>query len=191
MIDANGLHTDPDKIAAILNIPTPRTITEVRRVIGTASWYRKFVPIFSQRIAPLTNLLRKNAKFVWTPESETSFQALKEHLLTAPVLSCPDFLRTVTIQTDASGYGIGAVLSEKYGDGETVVCYLSRSLTPQERNYSTTERECIAVLWTVEKLRPYIESTKFQVITDHHSLVWLNKLQSSTGRLAKVIVYFQ
>lgn len=191
VIDSSGLHTDPEKISAIINIPTPKSVSEVRRIIGTASWYRRFVPNFSSLVAPLCNLLRKNRPFLWTHECDASFQALKEHLITAPVLTCPDFCRPFTIQTDASAFGIGAVLSQECEEGEKVICYLSRSLTPQERNFSTTERECLAVLWAVEKLRAYVEGSRFRIITDHHSLVWLNKLQSPTGRLARWAVRLQ
>ncbi|KAG5894282.1 hypothetical protein JTB14_007427 [Gonioctena quinquepunctata] len=90
------------------------------------------------------------------------------------------------VMTDASGYGIGAVLTQNHPDvGERVVSYLSRSLTKQERKFSTTERECLAVIWSIEKLRPYIEGTHFTVVTDHWSLCWLNNLKDPTGRLGR------
>lgn len=115
---------------------------------------------------------------------------MKEQLITAPVLICPDFSLPFTIQTDASGYGIGAVLTQQHPDGEKVICYLSRSLTKNERNYSTTERECLAVLWAIEK-QALCRRYEIFVITDHHSLVWLNRLQSPTGRLARWSVKLQ
>jgi Reverse transcriptase (RNA-dependent DNA polymerase)./Integrase core domain. len=191
VIDCNGLHVDPDKIKAILNIPSPTCVSEVRRIIGLASWYRRFVPDFSTLTAPLSNLLRKNKPFIWNELCENSLKTLKEQLITAPVLSCPDFSLPFTVQTDASGFGIGAVLTQQHPEGEKVVCYLSRSLNRNERNYSTTERECLAVLWAIEKLRPYIEGSKFTVVTDHYSLVWLNNLQSPTGRLARWAIRLQ
>lgn len=191
IVDHNGLRVDPEKISAILSIPQPTCVSEVRRIIGLASWYRRFVPDFSTVSAPLCNLLRKNKKFIWDESCEKSFRLLKEHLISAPVLSCPDFSLPFTIQTDASGYGIGAVLTQQQEEGEKVICYLSRSLTRNERNFSTTERECLAVLWAIERLRPYIEGTHFKVITDHHSLVWLNRLQSPSGRLARWAVKLQ
>lgn len=191
VIDRNGLHVDSEKIQAILNIPTPTSVSEIRRVIGLTSWYRRFVPNFSTLIAPLSNLLRKNKTFLWDKDCENSFQSLKECLISAPVLACPDFSLPFTVQTDASGFGIGAILTQTHPEGEKVICYLSRSLTRNERNYSTTERECLAVLWAIEKLRPYIEGSKFTVITDHYSLVWLNRLQSPTGRLARWAIRLQ
>lgn len=191
VVDCNGLHVSPEKIQAIIDIPAPSCVSEVRRFIGLASWYRRFVPDFSTLVAPLSNLLRKNKPFHWDRTCENSFKSLKEHLISAPILSCPDFSLPFTIQTDASGFGIGAVLTQQSPKGENVICYLSRSLTKNERNYTTTERECLAVLWAIEKLRPYIEGSKFTVVTDHYSLAWLNRLQSPTGRLARWAIRLQ
>ncbi|KAG5885433.1 hypothetical protein JTB14_016827 [Gonioctena quinquepunctata] len=186
VVDENGLHVDPGKVEVILQIPTPSKISEVRSLIGTASWYRRFIPNFSTVIQPLTELLKKNTKFVWTPRQEAALREVKEHLISAPMMACPNFDLPFIVQTDASGYGIGAVLTQNHPDvGERVVSYLSRSLTKQERKFSTTERECLAVIWSIEKLRPYIEETHFTVVTDHWSLCWLNNLKDPTGRLGR------
>lgn len=191
VVDRTGLHVDPDKVNAILNIPTPTKVTEVRSIVGTASWYRRFIPNFSAIVSPLTELTKKNVKFHWGERQEEAFRKVKEHLVSAPVLSCPDFDLPFCVQTDASGYGIGAVLSQKHPDGEKVVCYLSRSLNKCERKYSTTERECLAVVWAIEKLRPYLEGAHFSVITDHWSLKWLSSLKEPNGRLARWSVKLQ
>ncbi|KAG5887326.1 hypothetical protein JTB14_009020 [Gonioctena quinquepunctata] len=173
----------PGKVEVILQIPTPSKISEVRSLIGTASWYRRFIPNFSSVIQPLTELLEKNAKFVWTPRQETALREVKEHLISAPVMACPNFDLPFIVQTDASAYGIGAVLTQNHPEvGKRVVSYLSRSLTKQERKFSSTERECLAVIWSIEKLLPYIEGTHFTVVTDHWSLCWLNNLEDPTGR---------
>lgn len=185
VVDRHGLRPDPEKVEAIISIPTPRNVHEIRRFMGTASWYRRFVPNFSSIISPLTNLIKKNAKWCWTTECDAAFKKIKEHLITAPILACPDFERTFTLQTDASNYGIGSVLTQQFEDGERVICYLSRSLTKQEQKYTVTEKECLAVIWSVEKLRHYLEHTHFKVITDHHSLLWLHRLKDPQGRLAR------
>lgn len=185
VVNSQGLLVDPEKVKAILDIPSPRNITEVRRIIGISSWYRRFLPTFSTIIAPMTELLRKHKKWHWSDDCEKSFQFIKDALVSAPVLSCPDFSKPFVVQTDASSYGIGAVLSQKFEDGEHVICYISRSLSRAERNYSTTERECLAVIFAIEKLRAYLEGYKFIVVTDHHSLVWLHNLKEPTGRLAR------
>lgn len=191
VVDRQGLHVDPDKVSAILNLPTPRNVKQVRQVIGTISWYRKFVPNFSNIIAPLCFLLRKNQPFIWTPECEKAFSKIKQCLVSAPILSCPDFERPFYVQTDASGHGIGAVLSQQHDDGEHVICYISRSLSRTEKNYSVTELECLSVLWAVEKLKCYLEGYKFFVISDHASLKWLDNLKDPTGRLARWAVRLQ
>ncbi|KAG5897528.1 hypothetical protein JTB14_004303 [Gonioctena quinquepunctata] len=101
-------------------------------------------------------------------------------------MACPNFDLPFIVQTDASAYGIGAVLTQNRPDvGERVVSYLSRSLTKQERKFFTTERECSAVIWSIEKLRPYIEGTHFTIVTDHWSLCWLNNLKDPTRRLGR------
>lgn len=191
IIDKKGLRVDPEKVQAILSIPTPSNIREVRCFMGMASWYRRFVPHFSTVIAPLCHLLKKSSKWHWTPQCDEAFNTIKEYLISAPILHCPDFTKPFVVQTDASAYGLGAVLSQEFPEGERVICYLSRSLTKSERQYSTTERECLGVLWALEKLRPYIEGAEFTVVTDHHSLVWLNNLKDPCGRLCRWAVRLQ
>ena len=185
VVDRQGLRPDAEKVEAIVNIPPPKNVTEIRRFVGTASWYRRFVPNFSATIAPLTNLTKKNVRWSWTPECDRAFKAIKESLVSAPILTCPDFSRPFVLQTDASHFGIGSVLTQTFEDGEKVICYLSRSLTKQEMKLTVTEKECLAVIWSVEKLRHYLEGVHFTVITDHHSLLWLHRLKDPQGRLAR------
>lgn len=184
-VTKEGLQTDPEKIESMVNYPTPKRVKDVRRFVGMVSWYRRFVPNFSSRIRPLTNLTRKNCKFVWSPECEVAFQEMKQLLISSPILSCPDFSREFVLQCDASQIGLGCVLTQNFDDGEKIISYASRTLTPQESRYSATELECLALLFGIEKFRPYIEGTKFSVITDHSSLKWLYKLQNPSGRLAR------
>lgn len=192
IVDGNGLHVDPEKVEAILNLPTPKNTKEVRRIVGMTSWYRRFVPNFSAIVTPITDLLKKNKKFCWSEECEEAFSKLKQQLVSAPVTHGPDYKLPFVLQTDASGYGIGAVLYQPISDKEVrVICYISRSLTRLERNYATTHRECLAVLWAIEKLRPYLEGITFTVVTDHHSLVWLQNLKDPTGRLARWSIRLQ
>lgn len=185
MVDFRGLRVDPEKVEAILQIPVPRSQKSVRQFCGTASWYRRFIPNFASRIYPLTTLLKRNNKFQWTSEAQEAFEDIKSCLITAPILTCPDFSREFTISCDASGIGLGAVLSQETEQGEAVVAYGSRTLTKAEQKLSATERECLAVIWSVEKFRPYIEGTHFKVITDHYSLLWLKRMKDPQGRLAR------
>lgn len=191
VVDKNGLHVDPDKVKAMLELPIPTNVSEVRRIVGTFSWYRRFVPEFSSIVAPITGLLKKNRKFIWTDECENSFRRIKECLISAPILSCPDYTLPFVVQTDASGFGIGACLTQPHPEGDKVISYISRSLTRQEQKFSTTERECLAVVWAVEKLRPYLDAVPFTVVTDHYSLLWLQNLKDLNGRLSRWAVRLQ
>lgn len=150
-----------------------------------ASWYRRFVPHFLSTVAPLTHLTGKNKPFSWTDECDQAFKTIRDKLVSAPSLTCPDFTRPFVLQKDASAYGNAAVLTQQFDTGEKVISFASRTLTRQEQNFSTTEKEYLAVIWAVEKFRHYLEDTHFAIITDHASLVWLNRLKDTTGRLAR------
>lgn len=191
VVDHQGLHVDPDKVRAILEIPTPQNVPDIRRFIGVASWYRRFIPSFSTTIAPLTELLKKNKVWMWTDECEHAFNHIKEKLISAPILNCPNYDLPFFVQTDASAFGLGAVLTQQSADGEYVISYASRTLTKSERNLTVTEKECLAVIFGIEKFRPYLEGIKFTVITDHYSLLWLNNLKDPIGRLARWAVRLQ
>jgi len=105
-------------------------------------------------------------KWSWDEEQEKAFQRLKEALISAPVLACPDFTRRFVLQTDASSYGLGAVLTQHQEGGERVIAYASRTLNNGEKNYSATELECLAVVWGIQKMRGYLEGYAFTVVTD-------------------------
>lgn len=188
VVSEQGLHTDPDKVSAMLNYPRPRTSTEVKRFTGMCSWYRRFINGFSTLVSPLNDLLKgkkKKQPIVWSPEAEEAFVKIKQALVSAPILCQPDFNQPFTIQCDASDTGVGGVLTQTLDGEERVIAYASRSLSKTERFYSVTERELLSVIFCVEKFRPYVEGVKFQVITDHHSLLWLNNIKNPSGRLAR------
>lgn len=186
VIDCEGIRTDPDKIKAIVDFPPPTNVKEVRRLIGLVNWYRRFINNFSTIIAPITELLKKpKKKFVWTNVANDAFLSLKSALCSAPLLSCPNYNLPFYVQCDASDVGIGAVLWQKHDEGEKVIAYMSQKLTAGERKYSSTERECLAVLVAIEKFRLYIDGVRFTVITDHESLKWLMNLKDPTGRLGR------
>lgn len=185
VVNENGLQVDPDKIQPVINYPVPTNLKELRKLIGMASWYRRFVPNFSTVMEPLNKLLRKNQPWIWTEEQELAFLELRTRLTTAPTLTRPDFSLPFVLQTDASAVGLGAVLTQSHEDGEHVIAYASKTLSSAERKYSVTERECLAVIWAIRKYRPYIEGYHFTVVTDHSSLQWLHNLKNPTGRLAR------
>ncbi|XP_037930020.1 uncharacterized protein LOC119664634, partial [Teleopsis dalmanni] len=149
LVTPQGIHTDPEKIAAIKDLPPPCNLKELRRCIGVASWYRRFVPQFSSTIQPLTLLLKKGKRWQWTEVQQAAFDELKEKLTSAPVLACPNFIEQFILQTDASDFGLGAILTQTISGEEKVIAYASRTLNPAEKNYTTTEKECLAIVWGV------------------------------------------
>ncbi|KMQ86252.1 reverse ribonuclease integrase, partial [Lasius niger] len=185
IVQKEGLTVDPDKTLPIMEFPIPKNIKQLRRFLGIASWYRRFIPHLTTITEPLTRLLKKNKRWEWGEEQSSAVQTIKEHLTTAPVLACPDFERPFVLQTDASSVGVGAVLTQNFEEGERVIAFASRALADPERKYSVTEQECLAVVWAIKKFRPYLEGYKFTVITDHSSLRWLHNLRNPTGRLAR------
>lgn len=185
MVNEKGLLVDPDKVAPIQNYPPPSSVKELRRFLGMASWYRRFIPHYATISSPLNKLLCKKQRWYWTEPQQLAFEEIRKTLADAPVLSRPDFDHPFELQTDASDVGLGAVLSQRINGVEYVICYASRSLSAAERQYSTTEKECLAVIWSIQKFRAYLEGYHFTVITDHSSLRWLHNLKNPTGRLAR------
>lgn len=184
-ITQQGIETNPDKVAAISQMAPPHNIKQLNAFIQTCSWYRRFVPQFAERARPLTNLLRKNNPWTWATDEQNAYDDLKECLTTAPVLQQADETQPFIIKSDASAYAVGAGLFQGEGSEEHPVEYASRLLTSAERNYSTIEREALALVVACDKFRGYIEGAVTTVMTDHQPLRWLMSLKSPTGRLAR------
>ena len=176
------------KTEAVKKFQVPETKKQVRSFLGLAGYYRKFIKNFSDLAAPLTNLTKKREpqKVKWTQECDQAFRQLKEVLCNKPVLKAPDFTKEFRLQTDASEYGLGAVLSQKDEEGlEHPVVYISRKMLPRECNYATIEKECLAIKWSMEALRVYLLGKKFVLQTDHNPLKWLGKMKDQNGRLSR------
>ncbi|GFU47789.1 retrovirus-related Pol polyprotein from transposon 17.6 [Trichonephila clavipes] len=185
LVSSNGVRPDPNKIKAVRNFPTPKNIHDIRSFLGLCSYFRRFIKGFCYLAEPLQSLLKSGVEFHWGPEEVEAFNSLKKALTLDPVLGMYDERASTEIHTDASGYGIGAVLVQIQNNVEKVIAYASRTLTKAEKNYSTTERECLAIVWATNKFRPYIFGKHFTVVTDHHSLCWLMNLKDPSGRLAR------
>ena len=186
-----GIHTDPRKIQVIKALPPPSNLENLRSFLGLAGYYRKFIPDFATVSAPLTALTKKGVKFLWTDQHQNAFQTLKQHLCSAPVLAYPDFDRPFLLQTDASDVGLGAVLAQRDINGqERVIAYASYTLSQREKNYSTMEKEALAIVFAVKHFRVYLLRKKFLVITDNNALRWLHSLEPK-GRIARWIMDLQ
>ncbi|GFX55818.1 retrovirus-related Pol polyprotein from transposon 297 [Trichonephila clavipes] len=185
LVSSNGVRPDPDKIKAVRNFPTPKNIHDIRSFLGLCSYFRRFIKGFCYLAEPLHSLLKSGVEFHWGPEEVEAFHSLKKALTSDPVLGMYDERASTEIHTDTSGYGIGAVLVQIQNNVEKVIAYASRTLTKAETNYSTTERECLAIVWATNNFRPYIFGKHFTVVTDHQYLCWLMNLKDPSGRLAR------
>ncbi|GFW09977.1 retrovirus-related Pol polyprotein from transposon 17.6 [Trichonephila clavipes] len=184
-ITQKGIEVDPEKVASILDIPPPKNVKELQSFLQTCSWFRRYIQDFAKISRPLSYLTKKKVKWQWGFDQQNAFQTLKNSLTAPPVLKQADGTKPYIIRTDASNYALGAVLLQGEGSDEHPIEYASRLLTPAERNYSTTERGALAVVWALKKFRGYIEGTEITVASDHQPLKWLLNLKSPTGRLAR------
>ncbi|GLT29333.1 hypothetical protein SLA2020_042070 [Shorea laevis] len=169
VVTKDGISVDPQKIEAVVNWKRPNSVAEIRSFLGLAGYYRRFVGDFSRIALPMTRLIRKDAKFEWTPECEESFLTLKEKLVTAPVLALPICGEGFTIYSDASKKGLGCVLMQK----DRVIAYASRQLKPYEENYPTHDLELAAVIFALKIWRHYLYGETCEIFTDHKSLKYI------------------
>ena len=173
VISHNSVHPSPDKIDAIQRFPRPLSLRQLRRFLELAQYYRRFIRDFSRIARPLTDLTCKNTPFLWTESVQLAFQTIIDQLCKEPVLKLYDPQQPVTIYTDASKQGIGAILTQLDSDNsERVIEYYSQRLRPSQSNYNATELECYAVIEALEHFEPYF-SKPFLVYTDHAALQWL------------------
>ena len=187
-ISKDGILPCKEKIQAIERCQKPTCLSDVRSFLGLTNYYRRFVPMFSTIASPLHKLIKINSKFEWNQQAEESFNTLKQKLQSAPILRRPDYNLPFIIYTDASNVGVGAVLAQSVDSVEHVIAYCSRTLNKAEKNYSATEKECLAVVYAIKEFRPYVYGTSFTVVTDHQALTWLAKLDDTNPRLARWIL---
>ena len=149
--------------------------------------------MFAETASPLTDLTKKGKPNIikWGDAEERAFNILKNQLTMAPILRLPDFNRNFILQTDASDVGVGAALLQKYEDGVFPVAFTSKKLLLRERNYSVTERECLAIIFGVKKFQKYLYGKEFVIQTDHGALAYLQKSKLDNGRLMRWALYLQ
>ncbi|XP_055605869.1 uncharacterized protein LOC129754038 [Uranotaenia lowii] len=174
LLSTEGLRADPEKIRAVIDYERPTTITKLRRFLGIANYYRRFISDFSGITAPLSDLLKTKSKVLgWSDEAEEAFNAIKERLVTAPILTSPNFDQEFQIQTDASDVAVAGVLTQTQEGEEKVVAYFSHKLSSAQKNYHACEKEALAALLSIEAFRGYVEGSHFQLITDSSALTHL------------------
>lgn len=165
IISAQGVAMDPSKIQCIVDWPKPQTVKALRGFLGMAGYYRKFIRHFGLIAKPLSDMLKAH-NFIWTSDADIAFVKLKQAMTSAPVLALPNFNEEFFVETDASGSGIGAVLSQQ----RHPVAFLSKNLSPRNQALSVYDKEMLAVLHAVNKWRPYLLGNSFTILTDHQTL---------------------
>jgi hypothetical protein len=175
VISSKGIAVNPERVQAIIEWVTPKNIKQVRSFLGLASYCRRFVENFSKIAKPITDLLKKDKKFLWTPKCEESFKVLKEKLTSAPVLIPPDTSKPFQIFCDASLQGLGAILMQEC----QVVAYTSRQLRTHELNYPTHDLELAAIVHALKVWRHYLLGNRTEIFSDHQSLKYIFTQPSS------------
>lgn len=195
LVSSKGVATDPKSIEPILNYKAPRNVEELRKWLGMTGYYRKWICSYSKLIHPLVTLTKKDQRWTWGKEQEDAFRAVKQRLITPPILAYPDFKKQFHLQTDASQCAIGAVLAQIQNvDGvekEVVIAYLSKHLSPTECRWSTIEKEMYSIVHAVKVFYPYLYGQRFYLWTDHQPLRHLQKMKDTTGKLARWAMFLQ
>ena len=192
VVSQAGIKPDDDKVKAVSTYPVPRTIKELKQFLGLTNYYRRFIKDYAHIAEPLHKIQGKSKKSLqWDTSCQLAFDTLKQKLITPPILAYPDFSSPFLVYSDASNTAIGGVLGQIQHKKEVVISYWSRQLTKAEKNYSTIEREALAVVSTIKEFYPYVYGFSFKLITDHNPLISLRSLKDVGGRLSRWIMYLQ
>ena len=185
VVGRRGLECDPKKIEDVKCWPVPDCLKSVRQFLGFVGYYRRFISCFADIAEPLVALTGKDVPFVWRPECAAAFLRLRDALVRAPILAFPTESGDYVLDTDASNFGLGGVLSQIQNDQERVIAYCSRALRPSQRRYCTTKREMLATVSMCIQFRSYLRGARFIIRTDHKSLVWLHRFKDTEGMMAR------
>ena len=161
--------------------------------MGLAGYYRDFIPNFAAIAAPLSDLTRKGQpnKVEWSEAQEKAYQTIKSYLTSEPILRLPDPAKTYFLRTDASNNGIGAVLMQRHDEKLFPVCYASKKLSSAERNYSTIEKECLAIVWGIKRFHLYLYGVPFVLQTDYEPLKYMDSVKYTNARLMRWAMFLQ
>ena len=170
VISQNGIEPNPDKVASIKTMAPPTNVRGVRSFLGAVGYYMKFIPQFAQIARPLVLLTKKNNRFVWGADCQSSFETLKGKLASSSILTFPEPSLPYKLYTDASQYAVGAVLTQDRAEGEKVIQYVSHKVNAGQQKWPTIEREAYAIIHAVKKLRHYLYGSDFTIFTDHKPL---------------------
>jgi len=182
-LSERGIEVDKAKIEVIEKLPPPTNVKGIRSFLGHARFYRRFIKNFSQIARPLTNLLAKDAPFIFSDECHESFQTLKKALISAPIIQPPDWNLPFEIMCDASDFAVGAILGQTKDKKHYAISYASKTLSGPQLNYTTTERELLAVVFAIDKFRSYLVGAKIIIYSHHATLKYLLTKKDAKPRL--------
>jgi hypothetical protein len=190
IVSSKGIEVDKSKIELIANLSTPKSVKDVKSFLGHAGFYRRFIKDFSVISKPLCNLLTKENVFEWSEQCEEAFVKLKNLLTSAPVQP-PDWSLPFEIMCDASDYAVGAVLGQRKDKKPYMIYYASKTLNTAQMNYTTTEKELLAVVFACDKFRSYLIGSPIVVFSDHAALKYLLSKKDFKVRLVRWIFLLQ
>lgn len=176
----NGMEMDKHKIEAITNWPAPKNVKDIQTFLGFANFYQRFIKDFSRIVGPITNLLWKDVEFYWSKDCQESFDKLKNLFTSSPILIHHNPNKPSHVETDASGFAYGAILLQKAEDNKLhPVAFMSKSMTPAERNYNIYDKEMLPIVQAFKSWRHYLQGGKFpvRILTDHNNLKYFKKSQ--------------
>ncbi|MCI26715.1 hypothetical protein A2U01_0047912, partial [Trifolium medium] len=176
---------DKAKVEVIEKLPPPVNVKGVRSFLGHAGFYRRFIKDFSKITKPLCKLLQHDTPFEFSEECLKAFETLKTALVTAPVIISPDWSKPFELMCDASDFVVGAVLGQRHDKTFHSIYYASRTLNEAQLNYTTTEKELLAVVFAFDKFRSYLVGTKVVVYTDHSAIKYLIAKKDAKPRLIR------
>lgn len=194
VIKAGGIAVQQHKIDSIVNWPVPQCVKDVRSFIGITTYYHRFVWKFAALAIPLTNLTRKDTPWIWGEKEQKAFDQLKQALVSSPMLATPDNSKPYVVHTDASGYAVGATLSQRDEHGDLKpVAYMSKKMNSAQLNYAVHEWELLAVIEALKAWRCYLygSSTPIDIYTDHHSLTYLSTQPNLSPRQSRWVEQLQ
>nr|GEW10131.1 reverse transcriptase domain-containing protein [Tanacetum cinerariifolium] len=190
-ISKKGIEVDKANIKVILKLPHPTTVKGIRSFLGHAGFYRRFIQDFSKISRPMTHLLEKNSPFIFSNECIQAFRTLKDKLTKAPILIALNWDQPFELMYDANDYAVGAVLGQRVEKHFWLIHYASKTMNQAETNYTTTEKEMLAVVYTFEKFHSYLIMNKSIVYTDHSALKYLFAKKDLKARLLRWILLRQ
>ena len=184
-VDAEGIRATPEKISAIVNAPQPENVQQLRSFLGLLNYYRKFLPHLATILQPLNELLQKGKKWNWTIGCTQAVNTARDLLKTSNLLTHYDSTLPIRLATDASQYGLGAIISHVLPNGmEKPIAFASRTLSVSERNYSQIDKEALAIIYGIQKFHKYLYGRKFVLITDHKPLTSILGPKKSVSAVA-------